>query len=61
MWAGYHNIRILLFGSFLLRATNRGTMTPAAQQYVQKCLDSAKETIDIIYDTYRHHDFFRTW
>lgn len=57
----YHNIRILLFGSFLLRATNGANMTPAAQQYIQKCLDSAKETIDIIYDTYRHHDFFRTW
>ena len=57
----YHNLRILLFGSFLLRVRNRRDITPAAQQCIQKCLDSAKETIDTIYETYRHHDFFRTW
>ncbi|KAB5518851.1 fungal-specific transcription factor domain-containing protein [Coniochaeta sp. 2T2.1] len=57
----YHNLRILLFGSFLLRAGDQRNTTPAAQQCIQKCCDSAKETIDIIYETYRHHDFFRTW
>ncbi|KAB5543092.1 fungal-specific transcription factor domain-containing protein [Coniochaeta sp. 2T2.1] len=57
----YHNLRILLFGSFLLRAGDQRNTTPAAQHCIQKCVDSAKETINIIYETYRHHDFFRTW
>jgi hypothetical protein len=43
---------MLLFAPFLT--------TPATVN-IGKCLDSAKQTIDIIYDTFRHHDFFRTW
>ena len=31
------------------------------QENILKCLESAKQTIDIIYESYRHHDFFRTW
>ncbi|KAJ5284571.1 hypothetical protein N7505_002551 [Penicillium chrysogenum] len=59
---GYHNLRILLFGSFLLRSTPRDrASTPGSQEGVQKCLDSAKQTIDLIYQTYQHSDFFRTW
>ncbi|KZN84297.1 putative transcriptional regulatory protein [Penicillium chrysogenum] len=58
----YHNLRILLFGSFLLRSTPRDrASTPGSQEGVQKCLDSAKQTIDLIYQTYQHSDFFRTW
>lgn len=44
-----------------MTAASRGEIPPAAQQSIQKCLDSAKGTIDIIYETYRHNDFFRTW
>lgn len=59
---GYHNLRILLFGSFLLRSTPQDRASiPGSQEGVQKCLDSAKQTIDLIYQTYQHSDFFRTW
>lgn len=62
MVAGYHNLRILLFGSFLLRSTaqERATMSDT-KIGIQKCLESAKQTIETIYQTYQHSDFFRTW
>ncbi|KAK8024710.1 polyketide synthase [Apiospora arundinis] len=58
----YHNLRILLFGSLLLRtsATERRAI-PGSQEHIQKCLYSAKQTINIIYQTYEHNDFFQTW
>ncbi|KAJ4142110.1 hypothetical protein NW754_014901 [Fusarium falciforme] len=58
----YHNLRILLFGSFLLRSTaqERASITET-KHGIQKCLDSAKQTIELIYQTYQHSDFFRTW
>uniref|UniRef100_A0A8H7TWF8 Xylanolytic transcriptional activator regulatory domain-containing protein n=1 Tax=Bionectria ochroleuca TaxID=29856 RepID=A0A8H7TWF8_BIOOC len=58
----YHNLRILLFGSFLLRSTaqERATMSDT-KTGIQKCLESAKETIETIYQTYQHSDYFRTW
>lgn len=59
---GCHNLRILLFGSFLLRSTaqERATMSDT-KTGIQKCLESAKETIETIYQTYQHSDYFRTW
>ncbi|KAK9776256.1 putative Fungal-specific transcription factor domain-containing protein [Seiridium cardinale] len=58
----YHNLRILTFGSLLLTSTsNERSTLPGIREGVQKCLDSAKQTIDTIYVTYQHHDFFRTW
>ncbi|KAJ3456060.1 hypothetical protein MRS44_016083 [Fusarium solani] len=58
----YHNLRILLFGSFLLRSTaqERASITET-KHGIQKCLESAKQTIELIYQTYQHSDFFRTW
>ncbi|KAF4985499.1 hypothetical protein FDECE_16520 [Fusarium decemcellulare] len=58
----YHNLRILLFGSFLLRSTaqERASIIDT-KRGIQKCLDSAKQTIETIYQTYQHSDFFRTW
>lgn len=53
---------MLLFGSFLKAdAFTDRPSTPLYEENIQKCLGSAKETIEIIYETYRHHDFFRTW
>ncbi|KAK6076239.1 C6 transcription factor [Seiridium cupressi] len=58
----YNNLRILTFGSLLLTSTsNERSTLPGIREGVQKCLDSAKQTIDTIYVTYQHHDFFRTW
>lgn len=28
---------------------------------VQKCVDAARNTIEIMHETFRHHVFFRTW
>lgn len=59
---GYHNLRILLFGSLLIRSSvSERASIPGCVQAVRKCLDSAKQTISIIYQTYEHNDFFRTW
>jgi hypothetical protein len=58
----YHNLRILLFGSLLLRSSHAERLSvPGCQENILKCLDSAKQTINIIYQTYEHNDFFRTW
>lgn len=58
----YHNLRILMFGTLLLRSTKEERMAvPASQEGIQKCLDSAKRTVEIIYETLQHNDFFRTW
>ncbi|KAH8891226.1 hypothetical protein GQ53DRAFT_648828 [Thozetella sp. PMI_491] len=58
----YHNLRILLFGYFLTKSSisKRASMT-GFQEEVTKCIDSAKQTIEIIYQACQYHDFFRTW
>ena len=58
----YNNLRILLFGSLLLRSSpaERATI-PGCMENTHKCLESAKQTISIIYQTYAHSDFFQTW
>lgn len=58
----YLNLRILLFGSILLTSTHAERSTiPGSYDGIQRCLDSAKATIELIYETYKHHEFFRTW
>ncbi|KAF6831652.1 C6 transcription factor [Colletotrichum musicola] len=58
----YLNLRILLFGSILLTSTSEERASiPGSHEGIQACLESAKQTIEIIYQTYQHHDFFRTW
>lgn len=53
---------MLLFASFLTSAASvQRSSASLFKENVAKCLDSAKQTVDIIYETYRHHDFFRTW
>lgn len=58
----YHNLKILLFGSILIRSSpaERGNI-PGCLENVHKCLESAKQTITITYETYAHNDFFHTW
>ncbi|KAH7159517.1 fungal-specific transcription factor domain-containing protein [Dactylonectria estremocensis] len=57
----YHNLRILMFGSLLINSSPGDRASVPCSEGIQKCLDSAKQTIDIIYHVYQHHDFFRTW
>ncbi|KAK0108714.1 hypothetical protein ONS96_002561 [Cadophora gregata f. sp. sojae] len=58
----YHNVRILLLAFSL---TNRRLMEPKdatlCKENVTKCLESGKETIETIHETYRNHVYFRTW
>ncbi len=60
--SGYFNLRILLFGSVLLTSTpaERASI-PQSVEAIQKCLEAAKQTIQVIYQVYQHHDFFHTW
>ena len=53
---------MLLFGSLLLKLSlaERDSVEGCAEG-IQKCLDSAQQTLGIIYDTYLHHRFFHTW
>ncbi len=59
---GYFNLQILLFGSILLTSTpaERASI-PQSVEAIQKCLEAAKQTIQVIYQVYQHHDFFHTW
>ena len=53
---------MVLFAVFL---TSRVEMEPETAALckvnVLKCLESAKQTIETIYETYRDHVYFRTW
>ncbi|PVH92608.1 hypothetical protein DM02DRAFT_543275 [Periconia macrospinosa] len=58
----YHNLKILLFGSLLIRSSPaERANVPGCLENVRKCLESAKQTINVIYQTYAHNDFFQTW
>ncbi|KAL6230897.1 fungal-specific transcription factor domain-containing protein [Aspergillus navahoensis] len=58
----YHNLRILLFGRLLMKSSMAERASNAQiQEQIGKCLDSARLTIEIIYETFQHQDFFRTW
>lgn len=58
----YLNLRILMFGSILLTSSHaERSAIPGSYDGIQRCLDSAKATIELIYETYKHHEFFRTW
>lgn len=59
---GHYNLKILLFGAFLLNSTrDERKSVIGAQEGIGKCVESAKQTIQLIHQTYQHSDFFRTW
>lgn len=45
---------MLLFASFLTRCD-------VDQRYIAKGVSSAKQTIELIHEIYRHHEYFQTW
>ncbi|KAL3478705.1 hypothetical protein BJX99DRAFT_223605 [Aspergillus californicus] len=58
----YHNLRILLFGPLLMKSSMaERTSNGPLQEQIIKCLDSARLTIEIIYEFFQHQEFFRTW
>lgn len=62
MRTGYCNVKTLLFRPFLRNHIhNLEDTPPEIRGPISKCLDSAKKTIEVIYNTYRAHSFFRSW
>ncbi|KAK2810146.1 hypothetical protein FQN50_003115 [Emmonsiellopsis sp. PD_5] len=58
----YHNVKMLLFRPYLSYYIQNQKLAPdIVKTVVDKCLSSAKRTIEIMYDTFRVHVFFRTW
>ncbi|QPC78034.1 hypothetical protein HYE68_008786 [Fusarium pseudograminearum] len=59
----YYNVVMLLFRPFLTRCTPEPDEQPsdALSGAVDKCVSSAQRTIEIIYETYKVHTYFRTW
>lgn len=50
-----------MFGSLLINSTPGDRAIFSSAEGIQKCLESAKQTIDLVYHVYQHHDFFHTW
>ncbi|KAF3765405.1 bZIP transcription factor MafK transcription N-6 adenine-specific DNA methylase [Cryphonectria parasitica EP155] len=62
LYIRYLNLRILTFGSILLTSTYaERSHIPGSYEVIQKGLDAAKKTIETIHETYKYHEFFRTW
>ncbi|RAL14276.1 RmlC-like cupin [Aspergillus homomorphus CBS 101889] len=58
----YFNVKMLLFRPFLSHFTRKLRHPPMElEQTIAKCLDAAMKTIEVIYDIYRIHEFFRCW
>ncbi|KAM0268935.1 hypothetical protein ACHAPA_004535 [Fusarium lateritium] len=58
----YHNVRMLLFRPFVTQcARESNQLPPELMTAVDKCLSSAKKTIETVYEAYKVHTYFRTW
>ncbi|CAI7677180.1 hypothetical protein N7533_006752 [Penicillium manginii] len=58
----YCNVKMLLFRPFLSHFTRKLRHTPTElEETINKCLEAAMKTIEVIYDIYRVHTFFRCW
>ncbi|OQE28645.1 hypothetical protein PENSTE_c003G06432 [Penicillium steckii] len=58
----YYNVKMLLFRPFLSHFTRKLRHPPSElEETINKCLDSAMKTIEVIHDIYRVHTFFRCW
>lgn len=55
----YLNARILLHRPFLAASAIRGQLQ--TQRHVKHCLEAARETIRVLYDSYANRHYFRTW
>ncbi|KAJ5709472.1 hypothetical protein N7493_010806 [Penicillium malachiteum] len=58
----YYNVKMLLFRPFLSHFTRKLRHPPSElEEAINKCLDAAMKTIEVIHDIYRVHTFFRCW
>jgi hypothetical protein len=61
-YQGYYNVKALLFLPFLSPAIHYSAPAlPELIDAVRKCTGAARKTIEIIHETFRLNDFFRTW
>jgi hypothetical protein len=55
----YLNARVILHRPFL---SEPGTFAvPERQKHIKLCLDAARKTIQVLYDSYANKHYFRTW
>lgn len=59
-FAGFYNTRILIHRPFLAGAT-ANTESPALQQHLHPCLEAARNSIQVQYESFVHRTYFRTW
>ncbi|CAI7613658.1 unnamed protein product [Penicillium bialowiezense] len=58
----YYNVKMLLFRPFLSHFTRKLRHPPTELDLtIDKCLDSAMKTLQVVHDIYRVHTFFRCW
>lgn len=58
----YWNVKMVLYRPCLIYASQSPQRLPMAlEATVAKCVDAARNTIEIMHETFRHHVFFRTW
>lgn len=59
----YHHVRMLLFRPFLSMLTRNNSDTPPSgvAEAVEKCIASAKRTIEVVHEAMIANSFFRTW
>ena len=59
-FAGFYNTRILIHRPFLAGAT-ANTESPALHQHLHPCLEAARNSIRLQYESSVHRIYFRTW
>jgi hypothetical protein len=58
----YWNVKMVLYRPCLIYASQNAQRLPVVlEATVAKCVDAARNTIEIMHETFRHHVFFRTW
>jgi hypothetical protein len=64
--SGYNNVRMALFRGYIdlysheIAAGNEGQLS-AMLQCADKCVSSAQRTIELMHETFKWHDYFRSW
>ncbi|PNP86433.1 hypothetical protein FNYG_00135 [Fusarium nygamai] len=56
----YHNVRMLLHASRIDLSSVQNPSTDFTGS-LRECVQSARLTIELVYENYCHHEFFRTW
>jgi Fungal specific transcription factor domain/Fungal Zn(2)-Cys(6) binuclear cluster domain len=58
----YHNVKMILYRPFLAYAAQSDQRIPPLLEFtLAKCVDAARNTIEIVHATFCNHIFFRSW